>query len=99
DVSMALLIEYLPTLSDYADYQQQGLGLLLTRGADLGFLRPSSRIRIQTPDPGKARKRSPKKSQPKPENALKSPSKKPQPTPENALKSPSKKPPSKKSAS
>jgi hypothetical protein len=47
DISMALLIEYLPTLSQY---QEQGLGLLLTRGADLGFIRPSSRIRIQTPD-------------------------------------------------
>jgi hypothetical protein len=47
DVSMALLIEYLPTLSDY---HPEGLGLLLTRGADLGFIRPSSRIRIQTPD-------------------------------------------------
>lgn len=82
DVSMALLIEYLPTLSDY---HQEGLGLLLTRGSDLGFIRPSSRIRIQTPDltgllivprpadlvleqvpnyppdPGKKRKRSPKK--------------------------------------
>jgi len=82
DVSMALLIEYLPTLSDY---HQEGLGVVLTRGKALGFLRPSSRIRIQTPDlsglvlvpqpanlvleqvpnyppdPGKARKRSPKK--------------------------------------
>jgi hypothetical protein len=82
DVSMELLLDYLPTLSDY---HEQGLALLLTRGADLGFLRPSSRIRIQTPDlsalllvplpaalvleqvpnyppdPGKARKRSPKK--------------------------------------
>ncbi len=82
DVSMDLLIEYLPTLSDY---HQDALGLLLTRGKDLGFLRPSSRIRIQTPDvsqltlvplpaelvleqvpkypadPGKTRKRSPKK--------------------------------------
>ncbi|HEY6406204.1 MAG TPA: transposase, partial [Ktedonobacteraceae bacterium] len=100
DVSMALLIEYLPTLSDYSDYHEPGLRLLLTRGADLGFLRPSSRIRIHTPalsdlvlvpcppelvlrqvpnyppDPGKARKRSPKKSQPKPKNALKPPSKK-----------------------
>ncbi len=82
DVSMALLLEYLPTLSDY---HPQGLGGLLSRGKDLGFIRPSSRIRIQTPDvsqlglvplpadlileqvpnyppdPGKARKRSPKK--------------------------------------
>lgn len=82
DVSMALLIEYLPTLSQYP---QAGLALLLTRGHELGFLRPSSRIRIQTPDlsalalrplpadllleqpphyppdPGKARKRSPRK--------------------------------------
>lgn len=86
DISMALMIEYLPTLSQY---HEQGLGLLLTRGADLGFIRPSSRIRIQTPDlsdllirplpadllleqvpnyppdPGKARKRSPKKRQQK----------------------------------
>lgn len=82
DVSMGLLIEYLPTLSDY---HQDALGVLVTRGKDLGFLRPSSRIRIQTPDltgivlvplpadlileqvpnyppdPGKDRKRSPKK--------------------------------------
>lgn len=47
DVSMALLLEYLPTLSDY---HPQGLGGLLSRGKDLGFIRPSSRIRIQTPD-------------------------------------------------
>ena len=82
DVSMELLIEYLPTLSDY---HQDALGVLLSRGKDLGFIRPSSRIRIQTPDvsqlglvplpadlileqvpnypadPGKDRKRSPKK--------------------------------------
>src|SRR6266568_4557063 len=90
DISMALLIEYLPTLSDY---HEQGLGLLLTRGADLGFVRPSSRIRIQTPavsallitplppeimleqapnyppDPGKKRKRSPKKRKQKAKTA------------------------------
>jgi len=47
DVSMALLLEYLPTLSDY---HPQALGGLLSRGKDLGFIRPSSRIRIQTPD-------------------------------------------------
>jgi Transposase DDE domain len=82
DVSMELLIAYLPTLSQYPE---GGLGLLLARGHELGFLRPSSRIRIQTPevsallllsvplalileqvpnyppDPGKTRKRSPKK--------------------------------------
>ncbi len=97
DVSMALLIEYLPTLSDY---QEQGLGLLVTRGVDLGFLRPSSRIRIQTPDlsllvivpapptlgltqvpnyppdPGKARKRSPKKRKPKAKTPQQTPPKK-----------------------
>jgi hypothetical protein len=47
DVSMDLLIEYLPMLSDY---HQDALGVLVTRGKELGFLRPSSRIRIQTPD-------------------------------------------------
>lgn len=96
DVSMALLIEYLPTLSDY---QQQGVGLLLTRGADLGFIRPSSRVRIQTPDvsallivplpatlvleqvpkyppdPGKKRKRSPKKRPQKAQTAQQRPKK------------------------
>ncbi len=92
DVSMQLLLDYLPTLSDY---HQDGLGVLLTRGADLGFLRPSSRTRIQTPDlsalllvplpadllleqvphyppdPGKARKRSPKKRKKQGKNAHK----------------------------
>jgi len=79
---MELLIAYLPTFSQYPE---GGLALLLVRGHGLGFLRPSSRIRIQTPevsalvllplpavlileqvpsyppDPGKTRKRSPKK--------------------------------------
>jgi len=47
DVSLALLIEYLPTVSDY---HPDALRLVVTRGKDLGFLRPSSRLRIQTPD-------------------------------------------------
>jgi len=47
DVSLALLLEYLPTLSDY---HADALRVLVTRGKDLGFIRPSSRLRIQTPD-------------------------------------------------
>ena len=86
DVSLALLLEYLPTLSDY---HADALRVLVTRGKDLGFIRPSSRLRIQTPDlrgvlivpipegllleqvpnfppdPGKDRKRSPKKGKKK----------------------------------
>ena len=92
DISMQLLIAYLPTLSEY---QQEGVALLLTRAEALGFLRPSSRIRIQTPDvsglillplpaallleqvptyppdPGTARKRSPKKRHQKPSRSRK----------------------------
>gem|GEM_PF-7053975 len=47
DVSLALLLEYLPTVSDY---HADAIGLLVTRGKDLGFIRPSSRLCIQTPD-------------------------------------------------
>ncbi len=47
DVSLALLLAYLPTVSDY---HPDAIGLLVTRGKDLGFIRASSRIRIQTPD-------------------------------------------------
>lgn len=47
EVSLPLLIEYLPTLSAYG---LDSRALLVARGRDLGFIRPSSRLRIQTPD-------------------------------------------------
>ena len=33
-----------------SDYHADAIGLLVTRGKDLGFIRPSSRLCIQTPD-------------------------------------------------
>jgi hypothetical protein len=44
DVSMALLVEYLPAWND-ADF----ITLVVERGREAGFIRPSRRIRIQTP--------------------------------------------------
>jgi hypothetical protein len=44
DVSLPLLVEYLPRWSD-VDF----IDLVVTRGREAGFIRPSRRIRIQTP--------------------------------------------------
>ncbi len=44
DVSLPLLVEYLPTWSD-VDF----VALVVERGREVGFIRPSRRIRIQTP--------------------------------------------------
>lgn len=45
DVSLPLLVEYLPRWSD-VDF----IELVVERGRQLGFIRPSRRIRIQTPE-------------------------------------------------
>ena len=44
DVSLPLLVEYLPRWND-VDF----IDLVVTRGRETGFIRPSRRIRIQTP--------------------------------------------------
>lgn len=44
DVSLPLLVEYLPRWND-VDF----IDLVVTRGREAGFIRPSRRIRIQTP--------------------------------------------------
>ena len=44
DVSLPLLVEYLPRWKD-VDF----IALVVDRGRDAGFIRPSRRIRIQTP--------------------------------------------------
>jgi len=45
DVSLPLLVEYLPRWND-VDF----ITLIVERGRDTGFIRPSRRIRIKTPD-------------------------------------------------